>query len=172
MRKRVTFVEQLKKETRSKNGHVLTRSAEYSQRGTGGVEYLPGEPVREAFRGKHGNVSSGGQPMKTIHVPKSMMAAPFLQHPALTAGQRRYLCSIASVYSTEHMRQQMKQHYLHLLHTCLQSGQNPPCSRRLGTHQRGENKTKDAVKDVRMKPQGPRKSSNNSDVILPKIINR
>lgn len=44
------------------------------------------------------------------------------QHPALTAGQRRYLCSIANVYSTEHMRQQMKQHYLNVLHTCVQSG--------------------------------------------------
>ncbi|KAK5871703.1 hypothetical protein PBY51_004566 [Eleginops maclovinus] len=173
MRKRVTFVEQLKKETRLKNGHVLTRSAEYNPRGSDGVEYLPREQVREAFRGNHVNVSAGGQHMKTIHVPKSMMAAPFLQHPALTAGQRRYLCSIANVYSTEHMRQQMKQHYLHLLHTCLQSGQNPLCRRRLGTHQRGENNLKDAEKDgARTKPQGQRKSSSNSDVILPKIVNR
>ncbi|KAF3850648.1 hypothetical protein F7725_012420 [Dissostichus mawsoni] len=106
MRKRVTFVEQLKKETRLNNGHVLTRSAEYSQRGTDGVEYLPSEPAREAFRGKHGNVSSGGQHMKTIHVPKSMMAAPFLQASILVS---KYLASFlpkgngSGIIFTEHL---------------------------------------------------------------------
>ncbi|XP_028432989.1 protein FAM216A [Perca flavescens] len=129
------------------------------------------------YRGTHVNVSADGQHMKTIHIPKSMMSAPFLQHPALTAGQRRYLCSIANVYSTEHMRQQMKQHYLNVLHTCVQSGQNPTYGRRFGFHQQRDNSmfTKDAQKDVaRAKPQGQRKSSStaNSDVILPKIVNR
>ncbi|XP_022608620.1 protein FAM216A [Seriola dumerili] len=129
-------------------------------------------------RGTHINVSAGSQHMKTIHIPKSMMSAPFLQHPALTAGQRRYLCSIANVYSTEHMRRQMKQHYLNVLHTCVQSGQNPACRRRYGDHQLRENRmfTKDAGKDVeaRAKPQGQRKGSSTatSDVILPKIVNR
>ncbi|XP_028852545.1 protein FAM216A-like [Denticeps clupeoides] len=52
------------------------------------------------------------QLMKTIHIPKSMMAAPFLQHPSLTAGQKRYLYSIANVYSTDHVRRQMKQRRL------------------------------------------------------------
>ncbi|KAA8578915.1 hypothetical protein FQN60_017518, partial [Etheostoma spectabile] len=77
-----------------------------------GFKCLPSQQVREMYRGTHVNVSAGGQHMKKIHIPKSMMSAPFLQHPALTAGQRRYLCSIANVYSTEHMKQQMKQHYL------------------------------------------------------------
>ncbi|XP_031158063.1 protein FAM216A [Sander lucioperca] len=153
------------------------RSAESYQRGTDGFECLPSQQVREMYRGTHANVSAGGQHMKTIHIPKSMMSAPFLQHPALTAGQRRYLCSIANVYSTEHMRQQMKQHYLNVLHTCVQSGQNPTCRRRFGFHQQRDNSTftKDAQKDVaRAKPQGQRKSSStaNSDVILPKIVNR
>uniref|UniRef100_A0A3Q1IDQ7 Uncharacterized protein n=1 Tax=Anabas testudineus TaxID=64144 RepID=A0A3Q1IDQ7_ANATE len=124
--------------------------------------------------------SVGSQHMKTIHIPKSMMSAPFLQHPALSAGQRRYLCSIANVYSTEHMRQLMKQHYLDVLHACAQSG-TPSCRRRCGDHQRGEKSrfTKDAEKNVeaRAKPQGQRKSSSgsstaNSDVILPKIVTR
>ncbi|KAI3372261.1 hypothetical protein L3Q82_022762 [Scortum barcoo] len=75
--------------------------------------------VRELYRGSH--MPAGGQHM-TVHIPKSMMSAPFLQHPALTSGQRRYLCSIANVYSTEHMRQQMKQHYLSVLHAYVQSG--------------------------------------------------
>lgn len=126
------------------------------------------------------------------------------QHPALTAGQKRYLCSIANVYSTEHMRLQMKRHYLNVLRTCVQAGvhldvhlgtwtllcisccvlyipgQNPTCRRRCGDHQYKENGTftKDAEMDVtRTKQQGQRKSNNssstaNSDVILPKIVNR
>uniref|UniRef100_A0A4W6G7V5 Family with sequence similarity 216 member A n=1 Tax=Lates calcarifer TaxID=8187 RepID=A0A4W6G7V5_LATCA len=134
------------------------------------------------YRGTHINASAGSQHMKTIHIPKSMMSAPFLQHPALTAGQRRYLCSIANVYSTEHMRQQMKQHYLNVLHTRVQAGVYLNVSdikRRYGDHQRGENSSfiKDAEKHVekRPKPQGQRKGSSstaNSDVILPKIVNR
>ncbi|XP_040898724.1 protein FAM216A-like isoform X2 [Toxotes jaculatrix] len=129
------------------------------------------------YRGTHINVSAGGQHMKTIHIPKSMMSAPFLQHPALTAGQRRYLCSIANVYSTEHMRRQMKQHYLNVLHTCVHSGQNPTCRRRYGDHQHESSMlTKDADKDeeARAKPLGQRKGSStaNSDVIFPKIVNK
>ncbi|XP_019119967.2 protein FAM216A [Larimichthys crocea] len=118
--------------------------------------------------------------MKTIPIPKSMMSAPFLQHPALTAGQRCYLCSIANVYSTEHMRQQMKQHYLKVLRTCVQSGENPTCRRRYWDHRHRGNGPflKDAEKDVtKGKPQRQSKrnsssSTANSNVILPKIVNR
>lgn len=58
-------------------------------------------------------------------------------------------------------------------------GQNPTCRRRYGDYRHRENSTftKDAEKDVtRAKPQGQRKSNSsntaNSDVILPKIVNR
>ncbi|XP_034397743.1 uncharacterized protein LOC117736485 [Cyclopterus lumpus] len=123
MRKRVTFVEQLKKENLIKNGsgHISMRS-ESNQRCMQGFERGPSQEVSEMYRGGHVNASAGGQHMKTILIPKSMTSAPFLQHPALTAGQRRYLCSIANVYSTAHMRQQMKQRYLNALHTCVQPG--------------------------------------------------
>lgn len=115
-----------------------------------------------------------------------------MQNPGLTAGQRHYLCSIASVYSTEHMRRQMKQHYLNVLHTCLQSGvflnvwntsslphpshvisscllkgQNDTCRRKYGHHQRRENSTfpKDAEEDTARanKPQRQRKSSDRAN---------
>uniref|UniRef100_A0A3P8VRC6 Uncharacterized protein n=1 Tax=Cynoglossus semilaevis TaxID=244447 RepID=A0A3P8VRC6_CYNSE len=99
-------------------------------------------------RGVHLNVPTGSQHLRSIHIPKSMMSAPFLQHPALTAGQRRYLYSIANVYSMEH-----------------QYGEKSSI-------------TEDAEKDVhtRTKPQGQRKDSSSSsvaqcDVILPKISN-
>uniref|UniRef100_A0A3Q3WWK7 Uncharacterized protein n=1 Tax=Mola mola TaxID=94237 RepID=A0A3Q3WWK7_MOLML len=112
--------------------------------------------------GTHMNVCAGSQHLRNIHVPKTITSAPFLQHPALSAGQKRYLCSIASVYSTEHMRQQVKRHYLNMLRTCLHSG----------AHLNG------AVMDVtRATTLGQRKSSSNSatvnsEVILPKIVNR
>lgn len=183
MRKRVTFVEQLKKENLLKNesGHILMRNAESNRRCTEGFGCLPNQQVRDMYRGTHINVSAGGHHMKAIHVPKSMMSAPFLQHPALTAGQRRYLCSIANVYSTEHMRQQMKEHYLNVLHTCVQSGQNTTCRRRFEGRQHRENSmfTKDADKNVaRARPRVQRKSDSsstaaaNSEVIFPKITNR
>ncbi|XP_028269962.1 protein FAM216A-like [Parambassis ranga] len=172
MRKRVTFVEHLKKDNlfQNRSGHILMRSAESNKRCADGLECLSHQQVRDMYRGTQINVPAGSQHMKTIHTPKSMMSAPFLQHPALTPGQRRYLCSIASVYSTEHMRRQMKQHYLNLLHTCLQSGQNDTCRRKHGDHQHREDGTKDAEK-ANM-PQRKGSNRTNSDVTLPKIVNR
>ncbi|XP_062418472.1 protein FAM216A [Pungitius pungitius] len=176
MRKRVTFVEQLKKETLLKNasGHICRSSAVSNQRSTPAFESLPIQQVRELHRGRHMDTHAGSQHMNTILIPKSLMSAPFLQHPALTAGQRRHLCSIANIYSTAQMRQQMKQRYLNVLHKC----QNPTCRRRLGIQQHREDSTlaKDAEKDVaRAKPQAQRKSRSSStahsDVILPKIMN-
>uniref|UniRef100_A0A8C9RDQ6 Protein FAM216A-like n=2 Tax=Scleropages formosus TaxID=113540 RepID=A0A8C9RDQ6_SCLFO len=67
--------------------------------------------------------TSESHQMATIHIPKSMLTAPFLQHPSLTAGQKRYLYSIANVYSTRHMRALMKQQYLDVLHRCIRAGQ-------------------------------------------------
>ncbi|XP_063820486.1 protein FAM216A isoform X2 [Pseudophryne corroboree] len=42
--------------------------------------------------------------VKTIQIPRSMKNATFLKHPDLTMGQKRYLCSIAKIYSTNDMR--------------------------------------------------------------------
>ncbi|MGH0183518.1 UNVERIFIED_CONTAM: hypothetical protein FKN15_012407 [Acipenser sinensis] len=46
----------------------------------------------------------------------------FCRHPDLTTGQKRYLCSIANVYSTEHMRTQIRRQYLNMLQPCMQTG--------------------------------------------------
>ncbi|KAM7416758.1 hypothetical protein PAMA_018694 [Pampus argenteus] len=88
MRKRVTFVEHLKRENllRNGSGHVLMRSAEVNKRFKDGFECLPSQQERAMHRGTHINVSAGGQNMKTIHVPKSMMSAPFLQVRTPLAG--------------------------------------------------------------------------------------
>ncbi|XP_067279587.1 protein FAM216A [Pseudorasbora parva] len=59
--------------------------------------------------------------IKTIHIPKTMTAAPFLQHPGLTPGQKRFLYSFAEAYSKEHMRQLICQHYMNVLHRCIRT---------------------------------------------------
>uniref|UniRef100_V9L373 Protein FAM216A n=1 Tax=Callorhinchus milii TaxID=7868 RepID=V9L373_CALMI len=53
--------------------------------------------------------------LKTIHIPRAMEKAPFLQHPGLTAGQKRYLYSIANIYSTDCSRRLMQKQYLSTL---------------------------------------------------------
>uniref|UniRef100_A0A673FV56 Uncharacterized protein n=2 Tax=Sinocyclocheilus rhinocerous TaxID=307959 RepID=A0A673FV56_9TELE len=50
-----------------------------------------------------------------------MAAAPFLQHPGLTPGQKRFLYNIAEAYSKEHMRQLICQHYMNVLHRCIRT---------------------------------------------------
>ncbi|XP_078277742.1 protein FAM216A [Rhinoraja longicauda] len=59
--------------------------------------------------------------LKTIHIPTSVENAPFLQHPSLKTGQKRYLYSIANIYSTDPMRRLMERQYLNMLqyHTKL-----------------------------------------------------
>ncbi|XP_072104053.1 protein FAM216A isoform X3 [Mobula birostris] len=53
--------------------------------------------------------------LKTIHIPRSMEKAPFLQHPSLKTGQKRYLFSIANIYSTDHMHRLMERQYINML---------------------------------------------------------
>uniref|UniRef100_A0A3Q4GBK6 Uncharacterized protein n=1 Tax=Neolamprologus brichardi TaxID=32507 RepID=A0A3Q4GBK6_NEOBR len=125
------------------------------------------------YREQHTNIPAGSQHLKTIHPPKSMMSAPFLQEPAFTGGRTPYLYSIASIYSTEHMRRQMKQHYLNVLHACIQSG-----LRMYGDHHCKEKsmfKTDPEKSNAAAnKQQRQRRSSDRaySDVTLPKIVNR
>ncbi|XP_035247417.1 protein FAM216A-like isoform X2 [Anguilla anguilla] len=68
--------------------------------------------------------SSEIQRVKPIHIPRALADGPFLQYPRLTPGQRCYLSSIASIYSTEHVRRLMQQHYLNVLYRCTQED---PC---------------------------------------------
>ncbi|XP_075690763.1 protein FAM216A isoform X3 [Rhinoderma darwinii] len=48
--------------------------------------------------------------VKTIKIPKAMKNEAFLKHPELTMGQKRYLCSIARIYSTSNMRALTEKH--------------------------------------------------------------
>uniref|UniRef100_A0A3Q3Q4Q2 Uncharacterized protein n=1 Tax=Monopterus albus TaxID=43700 RepID=A0A3Q3Q4Q2_MONAL len=125
------------------------------------------------YRGAHINGSAGSQRMKTSHFPKSMMSTPFLQHPALTAGQRRCLCNLVNVYSTEHMRRQMKQHYHNILQVCVCSGGCQHLKHKLTTTNHFIMDPEKVV-ETRANPQGQRKSSStaNSNVTFPKIVNR
>ncbi|XP_074061742.1 protein FAM216A [Macrotis lagotis] len=60
--------------------------------------------------------------LQTVHIPKSMNT-PFLKHPDLTTGQKRYLCSIANIYSTDSLKSLMKRQYMHMVqHDTQKSG--------------------------------------------------
>uniref|UniRef100_A0A3Q3E411 Uncharacterized protein n=1 Tax=Labrus bergylta TaxID=56723 RepID=A0A3Q3E411_9LABR len=113
----------------------------------------------------HVDMSPSNQRMKTSHIPQTLMSVPFLQHPALATGRRRHLCSIANVYSTEHMRQQMKRHYLNVLHTYIQSsvytshlkGRLQPLSSSSGTaYSVKQTETKSCVFHLRREKEHPR----------------
>lgn len=58
------------------------------------------------------------QQVKTIKIPRAMKNEAFLKHPDLTMGQKRYLCSIASIYSTSNMRALTEKH----LHSKIKCG--------------------------------------------------
>ncbi|XP_046870920.1 protein FAM216A [Hypomesus transpacificus] len=62
--------------------------------------------------------------MKTIHIPKTMAKAPYLANSYLTPGQRRYLHTIADTCSMEHVHKLIQQHYMNVLHRCIQAGQH------------------------------------------------
>ncbi|XP_053329018.1 protein FAM216A [Spea bombifrons] len=60
--------------------------------------------TRNTTKGSTGSKNwSETSQVNTVHIPSSMRNKTFLQHPGLTIGQKRYLCSIAKVYSTSHM---------------------------------------------------------------------
>ncbi|KAM6155260.1 protein FAM216A [Rhynchocyon petersi] len=52
--------------------------------------------------------------IQTIHIPKSMKDTSSLKHPDLATGQKRYLCSIAKMYSASYLRTLMKRQYVHV----------------------------------------------------------
>ncbi|KAA0719937.1 hypothetical protein E1301_Tti019900 [Triplophysa tibetana] len=73
-----------------------------------------------------------------------MTDAPFLQHPALTPGQKRFLYSIAEAYSKDHMRQLIWQHYMNVLHRCIRTDLNPHVKPKVTTTYRKESVTAQA----------------------------
>lgn len=54
--------------------------------------------------------------MTTVQIPKTMTAAPFLKHAALTPAQKEYLYTIAASHSSAHVRDLITQHYMNVLH--------------------------------------------------------
>ncbi|XP_072271986.1 protein FAM216A [Pyxicephalus adspersus] len=72
--------------------------------------------------------------VRTIQITRSMKDAAFLKHPDLTMGQKRYLCSIAKIYSTSNMRAILE----HQLQSQIRSG-----SRKVHLNHRNSGKTKE-----------------------------
>ncbi|XP_074517135.1 protein FAM216A isoform X1 [Sebastes fasciatus] len=62
------------------------------------------------------------QHVTTIQIPKTITAAPFLKHAALTPAQKEYLYTIAASYSTVRVRNLITQHYMNMLHRSIPAG--------------------------------------------------
>ncbi|XP_058850667.1 uncharacterized protein LOC117973392 [Acipenser ruthenus] len=177
MRKQVTFVEQGCKgqdlpqakqvlATRSA-GHCYPQSNRYTDQTATTKSQLHSKAMQ----------LSGTPQLKTVHIPKSMRAAPFLQHPDLTTGQKRYLCSIANVYSTEHLRTQIRRQYLNMLQPCMQTGaimscENPNPSAKVLLHQQTLSQMGKRTEPLRNnKPTpGRHRQTHTGNIILPSII--
>ncbi|XP_030075006.1 protein FAM216A isoform X2 [Microcaecilia unicolor] len=88
---------------------------------------MTGKPDKFEDKKESRTISSHIAQVKTIHIPKTTTAAPFLKHPDLTLGQKRYLWSIARIYSTSFMRTCIKRQYTTLSHHQKQLGA-PRCT--------------------------------------------
>ncbi|XP_044022222.1 protein FAM216A [Siniperca chuatsi] len=65
------------------------------------------------------------QHVTTVQIPKTMTAAPFLKHTALTPAQKEYLYTIAASSSAAHVRNLITRHYMNVLHRCIRAGYSP-----------------------------------------------
>ncbi|XP_073532407.1 protein FAM216A [Phyllobates terribilis] len=67
------------------------------------------------------------QQVKTVKIPRTMKNEAFLKHADLTMGQKRYLCSIAKIYSTSNMRALTEKHLRSQIRCGSKKAQlNPP----------------------------------------------
>ncbi|XP_041809915.1 protein FAM216A [Chelmon rostratus] len=118
------------------------------------------------------------QHVTTVQIPKTMTAAPFLKHTALTPAQKEYLYTIAASYSTTHVRNLITQHYLNVLRRCTRTGHNPEGGdlvRTSVTSQRTNESDKqpsEVFSRVKHKEKTSTSARNAGKSFLPKIPNR
>ncbi|XP_029317005.1 protein FAM216A [Cottoperca gobio] len=110
MKKQVTFI---KSQTtlRLRQDEDLPRSA-----GTSEAKMDAGVNVNNGLK-IHRPARCEAQHVTTVEIPKTMTAAPFLKHAALTPAQKEYLYTVAAAYSAAHVRQLITQHYMNVLHS-------------------------------------------------------
>ncbi|KAM7376386.1 hypothetical protein PAMP_006127 [Pampus punctatissimus] len=109
------------------------------------------------------------QHIMTIPISKTMTAAPFLTHTALTPAQKQYLYTVAASYSTTHVRNLITQHYMNVLHRCTRAGYNPERDNNpVGTSLKHQSDVPSSVKHKERLNTGTR---NPGKSFLPKIPN-
>ncbi|NP_001373216.1 protein FAM216A [Danio rerio] len=173
MQKHVKFTENIS----DKNRLYHKRSSLPSRLSGLNVQDGKGNPVfgHKTQRPATAHVPEQDQTTKTIHIQKTMTAAPFLQHPILTPGQKRFLYRMEEAYSTEHMRQLICQHYMNVLHRCIKTVPE------VNTNLQVKVQTSTCVPEIEhmenleststIKTKGIGKKSKVKKTILPKIIN-
>ncbi|XP_043078115.1 uncharacterized protein LOC122326952 [Puntigrus tetrazona] len=114
-------------------------------------------------------VSEQDQGIKTIHIPKTITAAPFLQHPSLTPGQKRFLYSIAEAYSKEHMRQLICQHYMNVLHRCIRTVPDASVNLNVKVQMSTYTPQEEHTTNSQSAPKSKTKESGKKKTTLPKI---
>ncbi|XP_078133703.1 protein FAM216A [Sander vitreus] len=118
------------------------------------------------------------QHVTTIQIPKTITAAPFLKHAALTPAQKEYLYTMAASYSTTHVRHLITQHYVNVLHRCIQAGYNPEredlavCSVFSPRTDKTDKPCSEVPTRVRHKDKIKTSARNTGKSFLPKIPNR
>ncbi|XP_062339873.1 protein FAM216A isoform X1 [Osmerus eperlanus] len=170
MKKQVTFANVVKFHN-NVHGHQqdnpMYTGLQYSKRAPGSVNLSSGlRTLRLPAPSRH---------MKTIHIPKTIAKAPFLENSYLTPGQRRYLHTIADTCSTGHVHKLIQQHYMNVLHRCIQAGQHLVKDDIVG-NQEVESLPNENESEIQ-KQSGPKNRERKSSVrsgktTLPKIPNR
>ncbi|XP_050949392.1 protein FAM216A [Labeo rohita] len=176
MKKHVKFLENNDKSRLYHKKSFLPRPSGLNHVQTGKTNSVFGHKIQ---RPATVQVPEQDQGIKTILIPKTITAAPFLQHPGLTPGQKRFLYSIAEAYSKEHMRQLICQHYMNVLHRCIRTvpdeNVNLNAKRQMSTYTTQEEHTTNSQSTSTRKTKQSGKRSSTSDKVkkttLPKIIN-
>ncbi|XP_039641334.1 uncharacterized protein LOC120548888 [Perca fluviatilis] len=118
------------------------------------------------------------QHVTTIQIPKTITAAPFLKHAALTPAQKDYLYTMAASYSTTHVRHLITQHYMNVLHRRIRAGYNPEredlavCSVILPGTDKTDKPCSEVPTKARHKDKIKTSARNTGKSFLPKIPNR
>ncbi|KAM4049478.1 protein FAM216A isoform 2-T2 [Anomaloglossus baeobatrachus] len=84
------------------------RTVDFSHKDPEGAhEAMNGKEPQKGCKRQNGPIR---QQVKTIKIPRTMKNEAFLKHPDLTMGQKRYLYSIAKIYSTSNLRALTEKH--------------------------------------------------------------
>ncbi|XP_071353758.1 protein FAM216A isoform X2 [Trachinotus anak] len=168
MKKQVTFAES-QTVHRLHHDDALPRSVE--TKSDAGTNFYSGVKINTSPTAR---TEPQLQHLTMIQIPKTMTAAPFLKHTALTPAQKEYLYTVAASCSTAHVRSVITQHYMNVLHRRIQAGYNRDRDDLVVTSPENDSEKSQSQVSSRVKHKGKRNTSarHPGKSSLPKIPNR